>query len=193
MKVYTKKGDKGTTSLLGTTHILKSELRIRAYGHVDELNSNIGLLIAYIKDIPQSIERQNILDFLQNLQFQLFHIGSHLACTNSKILADLPPLQEIWITHLEEQIDDMTKNLPQLKNFILPGGSKAACQAHICRTTCRKAECICVDLNSQENINPVTLIYLNRMSDYFFTLSRYINYLQKNPDVIWTSSHSKTE
>ena len=185
MKVYTKKGDKGTTSLLGATHISKSELRIRTYGHVDELNANIGLLTADIKDIPKSKEKENILNFLENLQFQLFHIGSHLACTSQKLLNNLPTLKDIWIKHLEEQIDNMTKDLPPLKNFILPGGSKAACQAHICRVTCRRTECICVDLNSQEDINPVILIYLNRMSDYFFVLSRYINYLQKIPDVIW--------
>ena len=185
MKIYTKKGDKGTTSLLGAGCLLKSEVRIRAYGHVDEINSNTGLLIAYIQDIPQSLERQNILEFLQNLQFQLFHIGSHLACTNPKILTDLPSLQEIWTKQFEEQIDEMTKALPPLKNFILPGGSKAACQAHICRTTCRRAECICVALNCQENINPVILVYLNRMSDYFFTLSRYINHLQNISDIIW--------
>ncbi len=185
MKVYTKKGDKGTTSLLGATHILKSELRIRAYGHVDELNSNIGLLTAYIKDVPQSAKRQSILDFLQNLQFQLFHIGSHLACTSQKLLNELPALQEIWIKHLEEQIDSMTNNLSPLKNFIIPGGSKAASQAHICRVVCRRTECVCVDLSCQEDIKPVILIYLNRMSDYLFVLSRYINYLQKNPDVIW--------
>ena len=185
MKVYTKKGDKGTTSLLGAANISKSELRIRAYGHVDELNAHIGLLTAYVTDISKSKETQSILDSLENLQFQLFHIGSHLACTNQKILNGLPPLQEIWIKHLEEHIDHITKDLPQLKNFIIPGGSKAACQAHICRTTCRRAECICVDLSSQENINSLILMYLNRMSDYFFTLSRYINHLQGISDVIW--------
>ena len=145
MKVYTKKGDKGTTSLLGAANISKSELRIRAYGHVDELNANIGLLIAHIKDISPSKERENILNFLEGLQFQLFHIGSHLACTNQKILNGLVALQEIWIKHLEEHIDHITKDLPQLKNFIIPGGSKAACQAHICRTICRRTECVCVN------------------------------------------------
>ena len=187
MKIYTKKGDKGTTSLLGAANVLKSELRIKTYGHVDELNANIGLLTAYIKDIPKSEEIRNILNFLENLQFQLFHIGSHLACTDQKILNGLPILQEVWVKHLEEQIDNMTKNLPQLKNFIIHGGSKAACQAHICRVICRRTECTCVALNSQEDINPLILIYLNRMSDYFFTLSRYINHLQRIPDVIWKS------
>lgn len=191
MKIYTKKGDKGTTSLLGTANVLKSELRIRAYGHVDELNANIGLLRAYIQEISKNIEKKETLNFLKNLQSQLFHIGSHLACADQKILNGLPALKEVWIKHLEEQIDNMTKNLPQLKNFILPGGSKSACQAHVCRTVCRRTECTCVALNSQENINSLILIYLNRMSDYFFTLSRYINHLQKNPDVIWTSFHSK--
>ena len=185
MKIYTKKGDKGQTYLLGGQQVMKSEIRISAYGHVDELNANIGLLTASIKDLLENQQKQDILNFLKQLQFQLFHIGSHLACTNQAILTKLPPLQKAWVENLEEQIDRITEHLLPLKNFILPGGSKTACQAHICRVTSRRTECICVALDSKENLNPLILAYLNRMSDYFFVLSRYFNHLQNIPDVIW--------
>ena len=188
MKIYTKKGDQGKTYLLGNEQIMKSEVRIRAYGHVDELNANIGLLIAYVKDLLENQKKQDALTFLELIQFQLFHIGSHLACTNQVILTKLSPIQKIWIENLEQQIDQMTECLLPLKNFIIPGGSKAACQAHICRVTSRRAECICVNLNLKESVDPLILAYLNRMSDYFFVLSRYINHIQNVPDVIWTTA-----
>ncbi len=184
MKIYTKKGDLGTTSLLGKTQVYKSETRINAYGHVDELNVYIGLLLADAKERKECLdEKLEILDFLQNIQFQLLTIGSHLACVDKTFLKQIPPLKTTWTDNLEKQIDQMTEHLPPLRNFILPGGSRIASLAHLCRVTCRKTERTCVDL--RESIDPMILAYLNRLSDYFFTLSRYLNYLQKIPDTIW--------
>lgn len=185
MKIYTKKGDKGETSLLGQSGLLKSDIRISAYGQVDELNAHIGLLIASITDFPQNTNITHLSICLKDIQHHLFTVGSHLSCVHTTQLKTLPPLQEAWIKSLEQHIDSMSEHLHPLKNFILPGGCKAACQSHLCRTICRRAERTCVDLHSRQPIHPVILAYLNRMSDYFFILSRYINAMHNIPDVLW--------
>lgn len=182
MKIYTKTGDKGQTSLLGGQRVNKNHPKLEAYGTVDELNSHIGLLLSFIKkDIQDSEKEQN---FLLQIQNHLFLLGSHLACLND---FDLKKFKVVdfsleKISNLEDSIDQLEKNLKPLKNFILPGGSTSSSQAHICRTICRRAERLVATL---ENQDPIGLMYLNRLSDYFFVLARHFNQLQSIDDVIW--------
>lgn len=165
MKVYTKKGDKGTTGLIGGTRVLKSTLRIESYGTVDELNSFIGL----IRD--QEID-QLYKDQLKEIQDRLFTIGSSLACDPDKSNMRIPDLLESDITILESWMDEIDKELPEMKFFVLPGGHSIVSYCHVARCVCRRAERICVDLDQREFIAELILKYLNRLSDYLFVLSR---------------------
>ncbi|MBQ9361858.1 MAG: cob(I)yrinic acid a,c-diamide adenosyltransferase [Bacteroidaceae bacterium] len=178
MKIYTKTGDQGKTSLATGQRVAKSCDRLESYGTIDELNTHIGMLIALDKD---PCDQQ----FLTTIQGRLFTIGAYLA-TDSE---DIPPTRLVNpqdITELETEIDRMADVLPPLKAFILPQGSVASCQAGICRTTCRRAErCIIRLTESGINIHPGLLQYINRLSDYFFQLSRKINQDEKKPDTIW--------
>ncbi len=166
MKIYTKTGDKGTTSLFGGKRVSKKDIQIEAYGTVDELNSFIGLLIAKIT-LP---EAENALKATQAI---LFDIGSHLASDGT---ADsfLPELPENSSALLEQEMDRYEKELPALKSFILPGGNETISLAHVCRTICRRAERRVVSLAAEVTVNPTIVIYLNRLSDYFFVLARMI-------------------
>ena len=179
-KIYTKTGDNGTTGLIGGTRIPKSHIRIEAYGTVDELNSWIG----NISDLIQIQETKNIL---KEIQDRLFTIGSSLACDPEKdTKMHIPDLKETDIELLENQIDKMNEELPELKHFVLPGGDQAASSCHIVRCVCRRAERICVHMQ-QENqfIDELVIIYLNRLSDYLFVLSRFILFKNKGVETIW--------
>lgn len=179
-KIYTKTGDKGTTSLLGGTKVPKSHLRIEAYGTVDELNSNIGLC----KDTLTDNESRRVL---QDIQGQLFAIGAALARDPAKATQmHIPDIRESDIIFLEQEIDRMEETLPPLKNFILPGGHTAVSFLHIARCVCRRAERCCVHLDTEGgNTDPLILIYLNRLSDYLFVLARYTAHLLKIEDIPW--------
>ncbi len=168
MKIYTKKGDKGRTGLIGGTRVLKSSLRIESYGTVDELNSFIGL----IRD--QEIVQQ-FKDQLKEIQDRLFTIGSSLACDPDKSNMRIPDLLESDITILESWMDEMDKELPEMKSFVLPGGHSTVSFCHVARCVCRRAERICVDLDQHEFIAELILKYLNRLSDYLFVLSRKLS------------------
>ena len=179
-KIYTKTGDKGTTSLIGGTKVPKCHLRIESYGTVDELNSNIG----FANDLIQH-EGTNLM--LKEIQDRLFTIGSSLACDPEKEpMMKIPDLKESDVTILESSIDKMNEALPLMKSFILPGGHQAVSFLHICRCVCRRAERICVCLQ-EENIfiDPLVIIYLNRLSDYLFVLSRYIGHVLNVPEIPW--------
>ena len=165
MKIYTKTGDIGETSLFGGKRVLKSELRIEAYGTVDELNSWVGL----VRDVQNSNE---IIDLLKEIQDRLFTLGSTLAADPDKAKLKTPGIHEEDIELLEKAIDAMDEQLEPLKNFILPGGHVNVSYCHIARTVCRRAERLCVALNSDSEINPLIIKYLNRLSDYLFTLCR---------------------
>jgi cob(I)alamin adenosyltransferase len=167
MKIYTKKGDSGTTGLIGGTRILKSSLRIEAYGTIDELNSYIGL----IRDqgISESLKEQ-----LLEIQDRLFTIGSSLAADPEKSTMKIPDLLESDITSLESWIDSMNEELPEMKFFILPGGHTTVSFCHVARCVCRRAERISVDLKQHEFVADLVLVYINRLSDYLFVLSRKI-------------------
>jgi len=179
-KVYTKTGDKGYTTLLGGTKISKNSLRIEAYGTIDELNSFVGLLSDYLHlDTSKFIDMQFQLNIIQN---DLFKIGSIISKDPLKDVGfELPKIDKSDIEKLEKWIDIMDTNLAELKNFILPGGHLAVSSAHICRTVCRRAERLCVLETIPEDI----LIYLNRLSDYFFVASRMISHKMNIPEKIW--------
>ncbi len=182
MKVYTKKGDQGTTSLLDGSKVKKFNLRLESYGTVDELNSHLGVLTSHLEgDDTLSNCKYDIL----HLQSFLFHLGSHLACSTEDMQKKLPPFEESLIQELEDKIDKMDKELPTLKNFILPGGHIGASQAHICRTLCRRAERLVVQLNEEKSLPIPAIAFLNRLSDYFFVLARYINFLKGIPCHEW--------
>jgi len=177
MKLYTKKGDKGQTSLRGNTMILKNHVRLEAYGTIDELNSFIGLLMTF------SLDESN-LNYLKRLQNNLFTIGSNLATDTSKIsLTKASILESEEITFIEQEIDRLTEAVLPIKEFILPGGTTVAAISHICRTVARRAERRLYDLNQEEMVDKRILIYINRLSDYFFALSRFINHRNGIKDI----------
>ncbi len=179
-KIYTKTGDKGTTSLIGGTKVSKSHLRIEAYGTVDELNSYTGLC----RDIFDDTTSQQTL---KEIQDRLFTIGSSLACDPEKEpKMQIPDLKEQDVELLEKEIDRMNEVLPEMKNFILPGGHPTVSHLHIARCVCRRAERCCVRLNEESNhIDEIVIKYLNRLSDYLFVLSRYAGYLLKAEEIPW--------
>jgi cob(I)alamin adenosyltransferase len=167
-KIYTKTGDQGRTSLIGGTKVPKSHLRIESYGTIDELNSWIGLL-------ADSFTHSDSQNTLREIQDRLFTIGSTLACDPEKeVKMSLPELTTADIQLLETEIDRMTATLPEMKSFILPGGHVSVSQCHIARCVCRRAERICVAMQEESLSIPALVIsYLNRLSDYLFTLARY--------------------
>jgi len=177
MKIYTKTGDKGTTSLFGGTKLSKDDIQIEAYGTVDELNSFLGTLISMTEDTDLDAE-------LKSIQPILFDIGSHLASDGSQ--PDyLPPLHDKNTTTLESSIDRMTKKLPKLKAFIMPGGNARIAHAHVCRVVCRRAERRVVTMQKTSELNPIIQIYLNRLSDYFFVVARYLALIDGVDEVKW--------
>lgn len=167
MKIYTKTGDKGFTSLIGGTRVPKHHIRIESYGTVDELNSYIGL----IRD--QDIDAHD-KEVLKQVQDRLFTIGSSLAADPERSKMVIPDLYMSDIETLETEIDTMNESLPPLKHFILPGGSNTISFCHIARCVCRRAERITVQLAEESTVDEKVNIYLNRLSDYLFTLARKI-------------------
>ncbi len=178
MKIYTKTGDDGSTSLFGGTRVQKNNIRINAYGTIDELNSVIGLALSH--KISEEVKFE-----LQEIQNTLFQIGSELASPENVKSDLIKKTSKEEINYLESLIDKFDENLPPLKNFILPGGIESASYLHFARTVCRRAERIIVELKELELININTLIYLNRLSDLLFVLARYENYVTQTPEIVW--------
>lgn len=176
MSVYTRLGDKGKTSLYGGKTVSKGSLRIDAYGSIDELNSSLGVVIAELKN--SKIKKELLL-----VQNDLFEIGAGLASNINKKRLD--EYFKKRTKEFEKQIDDLTKKLPELTNFILPGGGKPGSYLHVARTVCRRAERRVAELSEREEVNKETLIYINRLSDLLFMFSRYINYKEKKKEAIW--------
>lgn len=165
MKIYTKTGDKGKTSLVGGSRVSKSNIRIDAYGTVDELNSWIGLL----RDQPVNQPR---LDTLKEIQDRLFTVGAHLASEANQTRRVLPDIIESDITFLEQEMDAIDRQTEPLLAFVLPGGHPSISYAHLARTVCRRAERIVVLLSEQDHVEPIIIRYLNRLSDYLFMICR---------------------
>ncbi len=178
IKIYTKTGDKGETSLFGGKRLPKNHIRIEAYGTVDELNSYIGL----VRDTASDEKSRR---FLKEVQDRLFTVGSNLASDPSKDMIT-PDLKEADITAIEQEIDEMNEILPPLKHFILPGGHSAVSFCHIARCVCRRAERQVVALAIEESVAEIIIRYLNRLSDYLFVLSRKIAYDLGIEEVKWT-------
>ena len=179
MKIYTKTGDKGETSLYGGKRLQKDDLRIESYGTVDELNAHVGLLRE--GDIHDDYDA-----ILQQIQIELFNIGSHLASSPNGSFP-LPKLNEDLVEQLEKAMDDMNESLPELRTFILPGGSESASRAHLSRTVCRRAERRVVSLSHAEQVNDQIIIFLNRLSDFFFVFSRYLLHTEGKSEIKWQS------
>lgn len=179
MKIYTKTGDSGQTSLFGGERVLKSDLRIETYGTVDELNAFLGMAAAEISD-------KELKEVIKSIQNELFAAGTELATPVEKQnKVKIPKISEETIYRIEKLIDKYDAKLPELKRFILPGGSKTSAILHIARTVCRRAERRVVELSSTVEISGNIRIYLNRLSDFLFVLSRYANQINQIPDVEW--------
>jgi cob(I)alamin adenosyltransferase len=167
MKIYTKKGDEGKTGLIGGTRVTKNAIRIDAYGTIDELNSYIGVVRDY--QIDEIYKKQLI-----EIQDRLFTIGSSLASDPEKSNMKIPDLNESDIAFLEQCMDEMDSQLPEMRYFVLPGGNHAVSFCHVARCVCRRAERLIVELKQNEFVAPLVLPYMNRLSDYLFVLSRKI-------------------
>lgn len=176
-RIYTKTGDDGTTGLFGGSRLPKNHVRIEAYGTVDELNSFIGWLVTFVRD-------DETLHLLQLIQSRLFTVGSNLASDPDKEMIT-PDLTDDDISMVEKSIDQMQAELPELKHFILPGGSQAISAAHLARTVCRRAERRCVALAYESKVDSIIILFLNRLSDYFFVLARWIGYREGVDEIKW--------
>ncbi|NDJ62510.1 MAG: cob(I)yrinic acid a,c-diamide adenosyltransferase [Chloroflexi bacterium] len=179
MKIYTKTGDAGETSLFAGGRVRKSDIRVEAYGTADELNSFIGLARAYPLPDPAP-------EWLEQIQNDLFTVGADLATPNDAKVDWLVRLDAAAATRLETAIDSMDGQLTPLKTFILPGGTPAAATLHIARTVCRRCERICVDLAAEQSVNVHVLTYLNRLSDFLFTLARWVNQQAGESETKWS-------
>ncbi len=180
MRIYTKTGDKGQTSLIGGKRVSKCCERLESYGTVDELNSHIGVLLTYCTD-----ERDK--RFLTGVQGTLFVVGGHLATDSSeKGTCECGTLPDGTVADLEKEIDRLQETLPPLRLFVLPGGTRAASYAHVCRTVCRRSERMILRLaESGAYVDENVTAYINRLSDYFFVLARKLNHDNKVDDIVW--------
>lgn len=183
MKIYTKTGDKGTTSLVGGTRIRKNDLRLDTYGTIDELNAHIGVLIALMN---KSEVRSEELDHLRTIQHLLFNVGGYLACEE-----DTPYYKEGCIvvpeavTFLEQRIDRITEQLPVVHRFTLPQGPQTTAQAHVCRTVCRRAERLICALAEEARVDEVVMTFVNRLSDYLFVVARLSCVIEHGDEFFW--------
>ena len=165
--IYTKTGDGGTTSLVGGTRVKKCDVRVEAYGTVDELNAHVGLLAEMIR-----ATHAGYFELLKQVQHNLFIVQTLLA-TEADCKYELPKLPEDAVTGLEGEIDRLQEIVPKLKYFVIPGGTLAGAQCHVARTVCRRAERCVVTLSHQNSVDDILLRYLNRLSDYLFVLARH--------------------
>ena len=177
--LYTRTGDAGTTSLVGDTRVSKTHVRLEAYGTVDELNANLGLLVTYLTDEQDAC-------FVRHVQDTLFAVGSCLATDCSQTpLHEASIITPTQVEAMEHEIDRLDSLLPRLTAFVLPGGSRGAALCHVCRTVCRRAERRILTLAAETEIAPDLLAYVNRLSDYLFVLSRKINKDEKKGEIFW--------
>ncbi len=180
-KIYTKGGDKGGTDLIGGFRAPKSHQRLEAYGTVDELNAWVAMILAY--GCPEN-EKQTLI----KIQHHLFNLGAYLAYDKENAkqkIENLPMVELKDVEFLESEIDRMNEELPPLTNFILPGGNQQASACHLARTVCRRAERRVVHLKKTSEVNSLAIQYLNRLSDYFFVLARYVSHKNNAPEIFW--------
>ena len=196
MKIYTKTGDKGMTSLCDGSRLSKDDMRIEAYGTLDELNANIGLLISLLQadTLKEGDTFVSLIDFLVEIQEELFVIGGQLACAEmneeghlytQKLIKEIETAKTKQKLEIETNIDKLSSQLPVQHHFVLPGGTLPAAQSHVCRTICRRAERRIVTLSHIAIVSPEIFKFVNRLSDYFFILSRYLNNDSGLSEKIW--------
>lgn len=178
MKVYTKTGDAGTTSLVGGKRVPKECARLESYGTIDELNSQVGLLLTYVAE-------QQDRECLIGIQNCLFVVGAQLATEPESAHTLQSTITSDDVSALEKNIDRATEGLPKWRGFTLPGGCRAAALAHVCRTVCRRAERRILALNASEPVSSDLLAYVNRLSDYFYVLALRLNFLQGTEEILW--------
>ena len=176
MKVYTKTGDAGTTSLVGGKRVPKDCARLESYGTIDELNAQVGLLLTYVSE---PVDRETLI----GIQNNLFVIGAQLATEAPQVPSVI--ITSVDVTKLEQSIDAASEGLPKWRGFTLPGGCRPSALAHVCRTICRRAERRILTLNSSEEVAPELLAYVNRLSDYFYILALRLNFLQGTEEILW--------
>ena len=182
-KVYTKTGDDGKTSLVGGQKVLKTNIRINAFGEIDELNSIIGLSIEELKLIEYNFD--SLINTLYRIQNDLFNLGTILATKPQDMTESMPRITAHDIKVLENEIDKSNKDLPVLHSFVLPGGSKINAYLHLARTVCRRCERVCCDLYEKEKIDKIVISYLNRLSDAFFVWSRWVITVLEHDENVW--------
>lgn len=181
-KIYTRTGDKGTTRLVDGSCVEKFNPRVEAYGTVDELNSYLGVVRSSLVMHVALLSLDTVLEKIQN---ELFNIGSLLATEKDEVFKMLPLITEEQIKHIEHEIDQMTAELPELRQFILPAGHIVAAHLHVARTFCRRAERRSAEIAVKDERYSLTLQYLNRLSDFLFVAARWSNLKTSHPDVVW--------
>ena len=186
-RVYTRRGDAGETSLAGGQRLPKNDLRIEAYGTVDELNSFIGLARESARELPE------LHRILGRVQHELFNLGSSLATLPADIHPKQARITAADSEQLEREIDRMNEGLLPLRSFVLPGGSRLNAELHICRTVCRRAERVCVALASQAEVDPAGLKYLNRLGDALFVWSRWASHKLEAPETLWEPNQAASQ
>lgn len=186
MKIYTRTGDDGETGLLGGTRVSKAHRRVEAYGAVDELNAALGASAAKLSSLPDRKPAEAELEQdVRSIQRSLFVLSAELAASRDGDIG-LTPVGEVEIQEFEQRIDAMTASLPELKNFILPGGTELGASLHLARTVCRRAERDVVGLMQEESVRPEVVRYLNRLSDLLFVMARAANAAAGTPEAVWS-------
>ena len=186
-RVYTRKGDTGDTYLIGGHKVSKDSLRVSAFGEIDELNANLGNCI-FLMD--ESVFK-NIKSELLTIQHELFNLGNMIAVNSENFLEGMPKIDSKSIDCLEDKIEVYNKNLPTLNSFVLPGGSELSIKFHIVRTICRRCERLVVKLSKTDDLDPIIIAYLNRLSDLFFVMSRWCNFIVEKKEITWNPNFKK--
>jgi cob(I)alamin adenosyltransferase len=190
-RIYTRRGDGGETSLVGGQRVPKDHLRIESYGTVDELNAFIGMAAISVAGQLESVPRLASLGtILRRVQHELFNLGSILATEPDDVHPRQPRVTEAEVRQLEQEMDAMNEELPALRSFVLPGGTRLNAELHACRTICRRAERVTVALARVENVPEDAIRYLNRLSDALFVYSRWANHVLNAPEVLWTPNEA---
>ncbi len=185
-RIYTKTGDRGETRLVGGQKVPKDDLRIECYGTVDELNSFIGLARTSLESYtPAAVSLAKLAAILKRIQHELFNLGSILATVPKDVHPKQPRITPVEVEQLEREIDEANAELPILRSFVLPGGSRVDAELHVCRTVCRRAERLLVALAREGSVPEEAIHYLNRLSDAFFVWSRWVNHAMDRTETLW--------
>ena len=184
-KIYTRKGDSGNTFLVGGKKVSKDALRVVCYGEIDELIVLIGGVLTHITHLDNNDNFKKLYKKIDRIQNELFNIGNMLATIDGDISENMPQVDLNHIQNLEDEIDIYNNKLPSLKSFVLPGGSQINIWFHLARTTCRRCERLVVKLSNKEQVDTIIVKYLNRLSDFLFTCSRWVNYELSINETLW--------